>query len=275
MTEALLSLQNNIFIYDDGRVEVYPPPPAPPPTLTDIKRMGRIATLNTDMLSPKWGFTPRRPGTLASWPQTSVLNHAPAVGKGKRLPLTPQVLNGVVMLNGERNADRLYNPPTGWINSKSETPQVDKISPTSESVSWAGNYVITLEQRIVRGLSFTRIFTRGVNEDLSDTFFSADGRLVVHAYNAIHKNGYMTRHGSGEPLYTPLTSPWDLWCATEELEFWPDLPFAIPDGRTGIEYVLEGYNIYMLCSNGDKELLRRDGVFQTVWWKIQNQEVPL
>lgn len=267
------TLSRQILIDDKGNVEVVQAPPPLPQTLRDIKRLGRIATLVDDPHSPYWNFTPRRPGDLDTWPQTSVFNHVPAPRKGKRLPLTPRVLAHVEFLNGSRNADRLYNPSTGWINSKTETPQVDKISPTSESLSWAANHVIVMEERIHRGEWYCRIYAEDSNSILRNTFFSPDGRLVTHAYNAIHRDGHMTKHGSGQSLYTPLTSPGELWCAKEELAFWPSLPFVDDEGGTVIEYSLLGYQIFGVRADRSQILLRDTSGFRTSW-SLPIPEVP-
>lgn len=240
-----------------------------PANLDAALSVGKFATLTTDNFSKKWGYKPRRPGKLASYPQTSTFNTIPAIGKGKRLPLTLKVLSKTLSLNGI-NTFRLYIPSTGWINNDGETPIVDKISPTSERLSWAANHVLVLE---TRGM-FSRVYADDCNSDLIHTFFSKNGRLVTHKFNAINKNGNMIKYGKGYDLYTPFTSDGDMWCPTEELEMWPELPFQLADGTSIVQYELNGFNYYGIRADGSKVLLRDKYGFKTNW-SLKNPEVPV
>lgn len=251
-------------------VKNIPPPPEVVPELTSVKRAGRIATMRIDTQSPLWNYTPRRPSEiLAAWPQTFVYNHEPRIGKGSRLPLTRQVLAHCEVLN-PIYFEKLYIPATGWINSKTETPLVDPFSPTSERLSWSANHVIVVEER---GL-FSRVYAENAYTSHHNTFFTPDGRLVSHKFNAIHKDGHMIKFGSGIDLYTPFTTDGDMWCETRGLEFWPALPYTLSDGRVFSEYVLEGYSIYGVMDDKSRILLRERGTLLTSW-RINSPEVPI
>lgn len=266
-TEQWVSAGVNQRYIKWNEVSVYTPPP--PTGVTAALEQGRAATLVTDPYSKYWGHKPRRPGTLPAWPQTKPFNHVPAYGKGKRLPLTLKVIADVIRLNGI-NAFRLWIPSLGWINSPGESPEVDKISPTSERLSWAANHVIILEQRG----NFYRVYADDCNNPQSETFFTKNGRFIVHKFNAIHKDGHMIKYGKGYDLYTPFTSDGEMWIPCEEVHLWPALPFQLGDGTYIVKYELQGFKYYGIRADGTHKLLRDETGFKTNW-KLQIPEVPI
>jgi lysozyme len=247
--------------------DVYPPV-TPPSNVTAALEKGRAATLVTDPFSKRWGYKPRRPGPLAAYPQTAVFNHIAALGKGKRLPLTLKVIAAVLRLNG-LNAFRLWIPSAGWINNDNETPTVDKVSPTSERLTWSANHVIILEQ----SGNFYRVYADDCNNPQQETFFTKNGRFIVHKYNAIHKDGHMLKYGKGLDLYTPFTSDGEMWIPVDEVYLWPALPFQLGDGTYITRYEVQGFKYYGIRADGTTVLLRDETGYKTNW-TLKIPEVP-
>ncbi len=250
-----------------------PVQPDVPSLVTEVKRMGRIATLLVDWQNPKWGFTSRDVGPLNAYPQTVTFNAIRNRSKGPRIPLTEQVVSYLTMLNGERIKDGILIPNAGWINKPTEPPTVERIT-------WAANLVIVKETRWNGNVEFSNIFASNCyDQELSGTFFDQDMRLVVHKFNAVTRNRSMIKLARGVDCYTPfMTNPYvnngDMWICSNYLEMWPALPFALQDGTEIIEYELHGYRIFGRRADGSAVLLRDPGGFKTNW-KIKSPEVPV
>lgn len=266
----MLSL-NDIKIYDDGSVDVVTntPPPFDWNDITAVKRIGRIATMAWDLLTPRWNYAPRSTDPkwdgLPSPPQTFVFNDLPRDGKGDVLPLTQDMKDCVIRLNGQRTYERIMIPDAGWINSAG-------VSHYTQRLSWSCNHVVVLEQGAVYSLIFAPKFDSPLA--VSGTFFDKDHRLHIHKFNAITKDGGLIKLGKGFDCYTPLVDDGQgMWARNDTLEFWPELPFTLDDGRQVVEYELYGYNIVGVVANSTSVLLRDQNGFKTNW-TIKNPEVP-
>lgn len=234
--------------------------------ITSIKRAGRIATLNHDLFDPHWHYKPRRPSeSLASWPHTSIINHVPRDGKGSMLPLTQAMKNWIVNnhANGTRLLERIMIPSAGWINA-------DGVTNKTQRLTWSCNHVIVLE---TRG-EYSRIYAPDYRLPHVGNFFTQDGRLIYHKFNAIKFDGTLLKLGGGFDCYTPLISDGEMWKRTDSLEMWPELPYTLDTGQVITEYILRGFDIYGIAEDGANVLLRHNGGFTTSW-KIMNPEVPI
>lgn len=234
--------------------------------ITSIKRGGRIATLNHDSLDPHRHYNPRRPSeALAAWPQTSIINHVPRDGKGTNLPLTPSMKKWIIdnHANGERLLERIMIPSAGWINT-------DGVTDKTQRLTWSCNHVVVVEQRG----EYSRIYAPDYRLPHVGNFFTPDGRLIYHKFNAIRFDGGMIKLGNGFDCYTPFISNGEMWKRTDALEFWPELPFAVDNGETIVEYSLRGFDIYGITEAGGNILLRHNGAFTTNW-RIKNPELPI
>ena len=243
-----------------------------PPVLdiTAIKRSGHIATMKVDWQNPKWNFTPRRPGDLYAWPQTFTFNTRPVEGKGERIPLTTNINNFGVDINGQTNWDKVLQPSAGWINSPTEPP-------TIESLSWAANPVIVLEHTLHLGADYSRVFALDCNApayQLTGNPTKQDWRLVLHKYNAVTADSKLIKFGAGFDIWTPFIASGDMWCKSEYLEFWPELPHTLADGRIVIEYILTGYTISGRLDDNSVITLRSTTGFPTSW-HLDSPEVPI
>ena len=249
-----------------------PSQPAIPSLVTEIKRMGRIATLLVDWQNPKWGLAPREVGPLNAYPHTVTFNAIRDRSKGPRIPLTEQVTNYVARLNGERIKDGILVPNAGWVNKAT-------IPPTVERITWAANLVIVKETRWNGDVEFANVYASNCDDhNLSGTFFDRDMRLVIHKFNAVTRNRTLIKLARGVDCYTPfITNPYvnngDMWICSNFLELWPALPFALFDGTEIIEYELHGYRIFGRRVDGSAVLLRDPVGFKTNW-KIKSPEVP-
>ncbi|CAG1003758.1 hypothetical protein ANAEL_03178 [Anaerolineales bacterium] len=250
-----------------------PPQPSIPSLITQIKRIGKIATLLVDWQSPKWGFAPREVGPLNSYPHTVTFHVICDSRKGPRIPLTEPILNYLSKLNGEKVKENILIPNAGWINKPT-------IPPTVERLTWAANHVIVKEIRTYLDVEYSNVYAESCYAtDLSGTFFDRDMRLIVHKFNAFTRGGSMIKFGRGTDCYTPfITDPYinngDMWIRSDYLEMWPDLPFALSDGTQILEYELFGYKIYGRRADGSMVLLRDPGGFKTNW-RIKSPEVPI
>ncbi|MBI5942865.1 MAG: hypothetical protein HY864_00735 [Chloroflexi bacterium] len=267
-----MSSLNDIRVYSDGSVEVvnHTPPPFDWNDITAVKRIGRIATLTWDLLTPRWNYASRSADPewkgLPAPPQTFVFNDLPRDGKGDVLPLTQEMKDCVIRLNGQRTYERIMIPEAGWINSEG-------VSHYTQRLSWALNHVIAME----KGAVYSRLFAPRFDSPLAvaGTFFEKDHRLHIHKFNAITMTGGLIKLGKGFDCYTPLVDDGQgMWARNDTLEFWPELPFALDDGTQIVEYTLYGYNIYGVRSDGTSVLLRDPHGFKTNW-KIENPEVPI
>ncbi len=253
--------------------DIPPPQPDVPSPVTEIKRMGRIATLLVDWQNPKWEFAPRNVGPLNAYPQTVTFSHVCDHRKGPRIPLTDAILEYVGRLNGERIREQILIPDAGWINNPT-------IPPTIERITWAANHVIVKETRIEDGVVYCNVHASSCYAtDLSGTFFDLDMRLVVHKFNAFTQNRTMIKLGNGINCYTPFISDphitnGDMWIRSDYLEMWPSLPFVLADGTVVAEYELHGYRIYGRQVDGSAVLLRDPSGFKTNW-RINSPEVPV
>lgn len=264
------------------------PPPSPPPILTDpnippqpeipslitqVKRLGKIATLLVDWQNPKWGFAPREVGALNSYPHTVTFHVICDNRKGPRIPLTEPILNYLDRLNGERIKEGILTPNSGWVNKPTEPPTVERLT-------WAANHVVVKETRTYLDVEYSNVYAASCHApDLSGTFFDRDMRLIIHKFNAFTRGGTMIKLGRGADCYTPfITDPYinngDMWIRSDYLEMWPDLPFALSDGTQVIEYELFGHKIYGRRADGSAVLLRDPKGFKTNW-KINSPEVPV
>ena len=244
--------------------------------ITAVKRIGKIATLTWDLLTPRWNYAVRNPNNAPpelqkAWPQTTVFNEVQRDGKGTPLPLTQAMKDAIVRVHGggvegQRMLERIMNPPAGWINS-------DGVTNKTQRLSWGCNHVIVLEH----GAVYSRIFAPDYNSPLaiSGSFSERDHRLHWHKFNAIDPpDGNLIKLGAGFDCYTPLVSDGDMWLRNDTLEFWPKLPFVLDDGTQIVEYNLYGYNIYGVRTDGTARLLRDPQGFKTNW-KLKNPEVPI
>ena len=260
---------------DESGPIVTPLPPKEPWPITEIKRAGRIATLLVDWQNPKWDSAPRQfslEGTMA-YPQTVTFNSIPARGKGATIPLTDQITDYLVDLNGEKTKELILTTGVGWIN-------VPTLPGTVERLTWAGNHVVVKETKVIQDVEFASIHALSCREtDLIGNFFDKDMRLVLHKFNAVTRASNMIKLANARDCYTPfITDPdvndGDMWISSEYLEMWPELPFTLSDGTQIIEYELFGYKIYGLREDGKSVLLRDPDGFRTNW-KINSPEVPI
>jgi len=260
---------------DESEPVVTPLPPKEPWPITEIKRAGRIATLLVDWQNPKWDFTPRQfslEGTMA-YPQTVTFNSIPARGKGATIPLTEQITDYLIDLNGEKTKELILTIGVGWIN-------IPTLPGTVERLTWAGNHVVVKETKVIQDVEFASIHALSCREtDLIGNFFDKDMRLVLHKFNAVTRASNMIKLANARDCYTPfITDPdvnnGDMWIPSEYLEIWPELPFTLSDGTQIIEYELFGYKIYGLREDGKSVLLRDPNGFKTNW-KIDSPEVPI
>lgn len=246
-----------------------PPQPAVPNLVTEIKRMGKIATLLVDWQNPKWGFAPRAVGPLNAYPHTVTFHAIRDSRKGPRIPLTEPILNYLDRLNGEKTKEGILVPNAGWVNRPT-------VPPTVERLTWAANHVIVKETRE----SYCNLYASNCNAtDLSGTFFDKDMRLIVHKFNAFTMKSTMIKLAKGVDCYTPfITDPYinngDMWIRSDYLEMWPDLPFTLSDGTKIVEYELYGHKTYGRRADGRTILLRDASGFKTNW-KINSPEVPV
>jgi hypothetical protein len=251
------------------------PPPAS--EITRIKRAGiGLATLAVDWQSGWWNYVVR--SDHADWkgesfpPQTVVFNSRPADGKGTELPLTEAMRRAIIRNNGQRVYDVICGKPeAGWINNDDLSKNV------TQRLSWAGGIVVLLEKR----LNYYRVYAPDYASALASegSFFETDHRLHWHKFNAVgldqEGDPKMIKLGPALDCYTPFVSCGEMWIRKDMVEPWPSLPMPVPGNRIGVEYVLEGFRIYLLCGNGDKILIRDHGVFTTTWWRINSPEVPI
>jgi len=250
-----------------------PPLPATPSLVTEIKRMGRIATLLVDWQNPKWKFAPREVGPLNAYPHTVTFNAVRDSRKGPRIPLTEPVMEYLGSLNGEKTRDGILVPNAGWVNNPT-------IPPTVERITWAANHVIVKETRMELGVEYCNVYASNCHAtDLSGTFFDRDMRLVIHKFNAFTMKSTMIKLAKGVDCYTPfITDPsvnnGDMWIRSDYLEMWPDLPFTLTDGTTVVEYELYGHKIYGRQEDGSAILLRDAAGFKTDWM-INSPDVPV
>lgn len=249
-----------------------PPQSTTPGLITEIKRLGRIATLLVDWQNPKWGFAPREVGPANAYPHTVTFHVICDTRKGPRIPLTEPVMKYLLELNGEKTRDIILTPNAGWINKPT-------IPPTVERLTWAGNHVIVKEIRMQSGVAYSNIYASSCYADLKGTFFDCDMRLIVHKFNAFTRGSAMIKLGRGVDCYTPfITDPYvnngDMWIRSDYLEMWPELPFTLSDGTQIIEYELYGHKIYGRRADGNAILLRDPDGFKTNW-RINSPEVPV
>ncbi len=250
-----------------------PPQPAAPSLITEIKRLGRLATLLVDWQNPKWGFAPREVGALNAYPHTVTFHVICDSRKGPRVPLTEPILNYLGRLNGVKIKEAILVPNAGWVNKPT-------IPPTVERLTWAANHVIVKERRTFLDVEYSNVYASSCHAtELDGSFFDKDMRLVVHKFNAFTKGSSMIKLGRGADCYTPfITDPninnGDMWIRSDYLEMWPDLPFTLSDGTKIIEYELYGYKIHGRRADGSAVLLRDPGGFKTNW-RINSPEVPV
>lgn len=250
-----------------------PSQPAVPSLVTEIKRLGRIATLLVDWQNPKWGFSPREVGPLNAYPHTATFHVICDSRKGPRIPLTEPVLGYLTRLNGERTKEGILVPNAGWINKPTDPPTVERIT-------WAANHVIVKETKVYLGVEYSNVYASSCYAaNLNGTFLERDMRLIVHKFNAFTMKSTMIKLGRGADCYTPfITDPYinngDMWIRSDYLEMWPSLPFTLSDGTKIVEYELHGYKTYGRKADGSAILLRDPGGFKTNW-KIQSPEVPI
>ncbi len=250
-----------------------PPQPAAPSLITEIKRMGKIATLLVDWQNPKWGFAPREVGPANAYPHTVTFHVICDTRKGPRVPLTETTLDYLGKLNGEKVKENILTPNAGWINKPTEPPTVERLT-------WAANHVIVKETRMQLGSEYSNVYAESCYAtNLNGTFFDRDMRLIVHKFNAFTRGSAMIKLGRGVDCYTPfITNPYinngDMWIRSDYLEMWPDLPFTLSDGTKIIEYELYGHKTYGRRADGSAVLLRDPGGFKTNW-RIKSPEVPL
>jgi hypothetical protein len=250
-----------------------PPQPTIPSLVTEIKRMGRIATLLVDWQNPKWKFAPREVGPLNAYPHTVTFHAIRSSKKGPRIPLTESILGYLGRLNGERTKAGILVPNAGWVNKPTDPPTVERLT-------WAANLVIVKETRTDLDVEYSNVYASNCNAtDLSGTFFDMDMRLVIHKFNAFTKNRTMIKLARGIDCYTPfITDPYvnngDMWIRSDYLEMWHDLPFALSDGTEIVEYELYGHKTYGRRADGSAVLLRDPSGFKTNW-KISSPEIPI
>jgi hypothetical protein len=250
-----------------------PPQPAVPSLITEIKRMGKIATLLVDWQNPKWEFAPREVGPRSGYPHTVTFNVVCDRRKGPRIPLTESVLDYLGRLNGERGKELILIPSSGWINKPT-------IPPTIERLTWAANHVVVKETRQYLDVEYSNVYASSCHStDFGGTFFDKDMRLIVHKFNAFTMKSTMIKLGNGKDCYTPfITDPYvnngDMWIRSDYLELWPDLPFTLSDGTKIVEYELYGHKTYGRREDGSAVLLKDTSGFKTNW-RINSPDVPV
>ncbi|MBI5954284.1 MAG: hypothetical protein HY865_21720 [Chloroflexi bacterium] len=252
---------------------VPPPQPAVESVVTEVKRRGRIATLLVDWQNPKWGFAPREVGPLNAYPHTVTFNVVCDHRKGPRVPLTDPILDYLGRLNGEKVKAAILVPNSGWVNNPT-------IPPTVERLTWAANHIIVKETRMVQEVEYSNVYASSCHAaDLTGTFTDKDARLVVHKFNAFTRGSTMIKLGSGADCYTPfITDPninnGDMWIRSDYLEMWHELPFALSDGTSIVEYELYGHRVFGRRADGSAVLLRDPSGFKTSW-RINSPDVPV
>lgn len=234
-----------------------------PSKITQIMRSGKIARLRADWTNPKWGYQSRAPiGEQENPPHTFTFNENMSDLKGSKIPLTFAMNEYGKRLNGD-NWNKILIPAAGWINTGTNP----------EALSWACNDVIVLG-RVGR---YVNIFALDCYAtDLQETYFSKNGRLVVHKFNAITPQNTLIKLGAGYDLYTPFikNSP-SYWTPFECVEMWPDLPCVVTAGGqswTVTEYELLGHETWGLTDTG--RVCLYNGEYLTDW-RLDNPMPPV
>lgn len=246
---------------------LYFPEPTPPTNLNlrDIMVAGRLARLRVDWLNPKWGYKSRSetiPKLLSNPPQTVTFNQQMSKSKGNKIPLTDWMRKFLTKINSAAGVSGLLDPKAGWINTG--------VNP--EALSFGGNDVIVTK---VVGL-YACVHAIDTNsENTTDTFFTPNGRTIVHKFTAVNKRKYMIKLGRGVDAYIPfLKNSTDYWIPKAYLEMYPALPFELSTGKIVVEYLLLGNETMGILDTGELELLYSPKTGYPTNWKLSNPPPP-
>jgi hypothetical protein len=246
------------------------PDPLPMTALRMIKRAGRIARLRIDCNNPKWKYMPRsvlNPALKPNPPQTVTFNEDMRDGKGSKIPLTSYMDAKLLEWNGADTHRRIHNPPAGWINTATDP----------EALTWAANDVVVKE---IVG-QFADVHAMDCNsENVTSSFFTADGRLEAHKFNAITPSCTMIKLAEGYDCFTPfIKNSEHYWINKAYLEFWPELPCRVtfPEGQgvSIVEYVLRGYETWAINQLGTEICLHTPRAGYLTDWKLETPGVPV
>jgi len=249
------------------------PIPEPASAVTAAMWAGRIARLKCDWQTGKWkdangNWVPR---SLANgWtglpipPQTVTLNEARRDGKGSKTELTAWMEN--YMRSIQPYFDKILIPAAGWINTGTEP----------EALTWAANDIIVREA--VSG--FANVYAIDyLTETFDETFFTPNGRLVVHKFDAVAPDRSLHKLGAGFDVWTCFIkhTP-DYWIPEQYIEYWPALPMSIRLGAESViitEYELRGYETYAFTADGRKVLLHDPSGYKSPDWSLVTPSVPV
>lgn len=232
---------------------------------------GRIARMRSDCNNPKWNNIPRsisNSGLNSAPPQTVTFSDHLSDGKGPKSPLTPWMDRKVRELNGDFVYSKLMIPAAGWINTGDDP----------EKLTWAQNDLIVIGKNGVYADCFAIDYR---SEDLPDTFFTKNGRLGIHKFNAINKDCKAIKLANGYDAFTPfITATQHSYIRSEYLEFWPALPMKVVPLNglspiTIVEYELWGYETYAITDKNSRICLYRPGDGYLTSWKLETPGVPV